>query len=48
MSADRTLHVIPILAAITRHSDEIAFPTRVDNSAQLIAQIFNKKLMSPC
>ena len=43
VSADSALHVIPILAAMKRYSNGFAFSMRVDNSAQVIAQILNNE-----
>lgn len=53
VSADSALHVIPILADMKRKSKAFAFSMRVDNSAQVIAQILNDEadvgvMAQPC
>jgi LysR family transcriptional regulator, low CO2-responsive transcriptional regulator len=53
VSADSALHVIPILADMKRKSKKFAFSIRVDNSAQVIAQILREEadvgvMAQPC
>jgi aminoethylphosphonate catabolism LysR family transcriptional regulator len=53
VSADSALHVIPILADMKRKSKGFSFSMRVDNSAQVIAQILNNEadvgvMAQPC